>query len=61
MDSNHIIKVRWNKDYFSVDNTHLKTILDLKNEMQKHSQVQSDEQLLILKGKVLQDQNVTAS
>ena len=55
MDSNHIIKVRWNKDYFSVDNTHLKTILDLKNEMQKHSQVQSDEQLLILKGKVLQD------
>ena len=55
MKSDHIIKVRWNKAYFSVDNTHLNTILDLKNEMQKHSQVQADEQLLILKGKVLQD------
>ena len=56
MDSNHIIKVRWNKNYFSVDPSPLKTILDLKNEIQKHSQVQSDEQLMILKGKVLHDE-----
>ena len=56
MDSNHIIKVRWNKNYFSVDRSPLKTILDLKNEIQKHSQVQSDEQLMILKGKVLHDE-----
>ena len=55
MDPNRIIKVRWNKNYFSVDRTPLKTILDLKNEIQKHSLVQSDEQLMILKGKVLQD------
>ena len=55
MDPNRIIKVRWNKNYFSVDRTPLKTILDLKKEIQKHSLVQSDEQLMILKGKVLQD------
>ena len=55
MDPNRIIKVRWNKNYFSVDKTPLKTILDLKNVIQKHSLVQSDEQLMILKGKVLQD------
>ena len=55
MDTKSIIKVRWNKNYFSVDKTPLKSILDLKNEIQKHSQVQSDEQLMILKGKVLQD------
>ena len=55
MDTKSIIKVRWNKNYFSVDRTPLKTILDLKNEIQKHSLVQSDEQLMILKGKVLQD------
>ena len=55
MDPNRIIKVRWNKNYFSVDRTPLKTILDLKMEIQKHSLVQSDEQLMILKGKVLQD------
>ena len=55
MDPNRIIKVRWNKNYFSVDRTPLKTILDLKNEIQKHSLVQSDEQLMILKVKVLQD------
>ena len=55
MESDRIIKVRWNKNYFSVDISPFKTILDLKNEIQKHSQVQSDEQLMILKGKVLHD------
>ena len=60
MDTKSIIKVRWNKNYFSIDKTPLKSILDLKNEIQKHSQVQSDEQLMILKGKVLHDEdNIT--
>ena len=60
MDAKSIIKVRWNKNYFSIDKTPLKSILDLKNEIQKHSQVQSDEQLMILKGKVLHDEdNIT--
>ena len=57
MDAKSIIKVRWNKNYFSIDKTPLKSILDLKNEIQKHSQVQSDEQLMILKGKVLHDED----
>ena len=60
MESDRIIKVRWKKDYFSIDRTPLKTILDLKNALQKHSQVEADEQLLILKGKILQDSdNIT--
>ena len=57
MDSNNIIRVRWNKNYFSIDRTSLNSVSDLKNAIQKHSQVPADEQLLILKGKVLQDSN----
>ena len=59
MESNPInkIKVRWNKYYFTIDKTaSLKTISDLKYEIQKHSQVHSDEQLLIYKGKVFHDE-----
>ena len=50
------IKVRWNKNYFSLDKNSLKTISDLKYEIQKRSLVQMDEQKMIYKGKVLQDE-----
>ena len=55
MESNRLIKVRWNKDYFTLDKSSLNTISDLKSEIQKQSQVTSDEQMLIFKGRVLQD------
>ena len=55
MESERIIKVRWNKDYLTFDKSSLKTISDLKTEIQKHSQVPSDEQMLIFKGQALQD------
>ena len=54
--SSSTIKVRWNKNYFSLDKNSLKTISDLKYEIQKRSQVQIDEQKMIYKGKVLQDE-----
>ena len=53
MESSNKIKVRWNKNYFSLDKSTLKTIADLKSEIQKQSQVQTDEQKMIFKGKVL--------
>ena len=56
-NSNRIIKVRYCKDYFPIDRTSLKTISDLKIEIQKHSQIPADSQLLVLKGKVLHDEN----
>jgi len=56
-NSDRIIKVRWCKDYFPIDRTNLKTISDLKSQIQKQSQVPIDEQLLVLKGKVLHDEN----
>ena len=58
MDSSNKIKVRWNKNYFSLDKTSLKTIADLKTEIQKRSQVQTDEQKMIFKGKVLKDEEL---
>ena len=54
----NIIKVRWNKNYFSIDKSTLKTIIDLKNEIFKRSQVQMDEQKMIYKGKVLKDEEL---
>ena len=61
MESNRQIKVRWNKDYLTFDKSSLKTISDLKKEIQKHSQVPSDEQMLIFKGQVLQDTDEISS
>ena len=55
MESNNKIKVRWNKNYFSLDRNTLRTIADLKLEIKKRSQVQTDEQKMIFKGKVLKD------
>jgi hypothetical protein len=54
--SNRKIKIRWNKDYLTIDNSSLVKISDLKSEIQKQSQVPSDEQMLIFKGQVLQDE-----
>ena len=59
MESNKI-KVRWNKNYFSLDKRNIRTVADLKNEIQKHSQVQTDEQKMIFKGKVLKDEELMA-
>ena len=56
MESNSKIKVRWNKNYFSIDKNTIKTVGDLKTEIQKRSQVQTDEQKMIYKGKVLKDE-----
>ena len=58
MESSNKIKVRWNKNYFSLDKSTLKTIADLKSEIQKQSQVQTDEQKMIFKGKVLKDEEL---
>ena len=55
--NNRVIKIRWNKDYLTIDKSTLNTISDLKSEVQKHSQVPSDEQMLIYKGRVLQDED----
>lgn len=55
--NNRVIKIRWNKDYLTIDKSTLNTIADLKSEVQKHSQVPSDEQMLIYKGRVLQDED----
>ena len=59
MESNKI-KVRWNKNYFSIDKRSIRTVADLKSEIQKHSQVQTDEQKMIFKGKVLKDEELMA-
>ena len=56
-NSDRIIKVRWCKNYFPINITSLKTISDLKSEIKKQSQVPIDEQILVLKGKVLHDEN----
>ena len=58
MESKNVIKVRWNKNYFSLDKSSLKNIEDLKKEIQKRSQVQTDEQKMIYKGKVLEDKEL---
>ena len=58
MESSRKIKVRWNKNYFSLDKKALKSISDLKIEIQKQSQVPSDEQKMIYKGKVLKDEEL---
>ena len=58
MESNNKIKVRWNKNYFSLDKSTLKNISDLKSEIQKRSQVATDEQKMIFKGKVLKDEEL---
>ena len=58
MESNTKIKVRWNKNYFSLDRNNLRTVLDLKNEIQKRSLVDTDEQKMIFKGKVLKDEEL---
>ena len=58
MESTNKIKVRWNKNYFSLDKNTLKTVADLKTEIQKRSLVQIDEQKMIYKGKVLQDEEL---
>ena len=55
MDSSNKIKVRWNKNYFSLDRNNLKTVGDLKFEIKKRSLVEVDEQKMIFKGKVLKD------
>ena len=55
METSNKIKVRWNKNYFSLDRNTLRTIADLKLEIKKRSQVQTDEQKMIFKGKVLKD------
>ena len=55
--NNRVIKIRWNKDYLTIDKSTLNTIGDLKSEVQKHSQVPSDEQMLIYKGRVLKDED----
>lgn len=54
------IKVRWNKNYFSLDKNSIKTVSDLKVEIQKRSLVQTDEQKMIFKGKVLKDEELMA-
>ena len=59
MESSRKIKVRWNKNYFSLDKKALKNISDLKIEIQKQSQVPSDEQKMIYKGKVLKDEELS--
>ena len=56
MESSNKIKVRWNKNYFSIDKSTIRTVADLKSEIQKRSQVQTDEQKMIFKGKVLKDE-----
>ena len=58
METSNKIKVRWNKNYFSLDKTVLKKISDLKNEIEKQSQVPIDEQKMIYKGKVLKDEEL---
>ena len=58
MESNNKIKVRWNKNYFSLDKNTLRNIADLKAEIQKRSQVATDEQKMIFKGKVLKDEEL---
>ena len=58
METSNRIKVRWNKNYFSLDKNVLKNISDLKNEIQKQSQVPIDEQKMIYKGKVLKDEEL---
>ena len=58
MESSTKIKVRWNKNYFSLDKNNLRTVLDLKNEIQKRSLVDTDEQKMIFKGKVLKDEEL---
>ena len=55
--NNRVIKIRWNKDYLTIEKSTLNTISDLKAEIQKHSQVPSDEQMLIFKGRVLHDED----
>ena len=55
MESKDSIKVRWNKNYFTVNKGSLTTVLDLKKEIESRSKVQIDEQLMIYKGKVLKD------
>jgi len=59
--NNRVIKIRWNKDYLTIEKSTLNKILDLKAEIQKHSQVPSDEQMLIFKGRVLQDEDKISS
>lgn len=56
MDSTKQIKVRWNKNYFSLDKTAIKNVGELKSEIEKRSQVAIDEQKMIFKGKVLKDE-----
>ena len=58
METSNKIKIRWNKNYFSLDKSVLNKISDLKNEIEKQSQVPIDEQKMIYKGKVLKDEEL---
>lgn len=61
MDPKNTLKVRWNKNYFTLDKTNIPDIGALKAEIQKQSQVAIDEQTMIFKGKVLKDAETTTT
>ena len=57
MESHRVIKIKWNKNIYSIDITNFKNLSELTNEISKLSSVLPNEQKLVYKSKVLKDDN----
>ena len=55
MESHRVIKIKWNKNIYSIDITNFKNLSELTNEISKLSSVLPNEQKLVYKSKVLKD------
>ena len=57
MEAQRIIKIKWNKNIYTIDITSFKNLEQLTNEISKLSSVLPKEQKLVYKSKVLKDDN----